>query len=577
MDYCQETRAGTELRDAGGESEADNPRPKARPAGHRMTLWTIGRKLVFAVAGCVAIGFMTMVAMFGVSERSDLIEQATSQNVTITSLLAGAASGAVRWRKSERIAVLYDQFRSEGYPVASFAAYDSDGNLLSRYRAANLPPYKLDGVVDLAAKPLAAGRPVSRIDGRHQIVVMPVTAGKNGDRVGTLAVAWSLSGLYRDIIAAIGLQIGLALAILGAVATVLYLLLRRIVTGPLRDLTAVMNRLAEGDKSVEPPALDRGDEIGDMARAVAVFREEGRKLDEMRAREKAAEKARHAERRNLLLQIADDFESKVKHVVDTVSSASTEMQATAETMSTSAERTSRQTTAVAAASEQASGNVQTVAAAAEEMAKSIDEIGRQVSRSTDIAKNAVGEAARTNTTVQGLAEAAQRIGEVVHLISDITERTNLLALNATIEASRAGDAGKGFAVVAEEVKELANQTARATDEIARQIRGIQSVSGEAVDAIRGIGETIKEIDEIATTIASAVEEQGAATQEIARNVQQAARGTSEVSENVAAVSGTVGETGAAAGQVLDAAKQLSSEAERLRSEVGRFLDEVRAA
>jgi methyl-accepting chemotaxis protein len=277
------------------------------------------------------------------------------------------------------------------------------------------------------------------------------------------------------------------------------------------------------------------------------------------------------------LKIADDFEQSVKGVVDAVASAATELQASSQSMSATAEETSRQSTTVAAASEEATANVQTVASAAEELSASVTEISRQVSKSVQIASTAVEEARKTDATVQGLSSAAQKIGDVVKLISDIAGQTNLLALNATIEAARAGEAGKGFAVVASEVKNLANQTARATDEITSQIGAIQSATNNAVDAIRSIATTISEMNQISTAISAAVEEQGATTKEIARNVAEAAAGSANVAETISGVSRAASETGMSAGQVLNASGELSVQAERLRREVDNFLGSVRSA
>jgi methyl-accepting chemotaxis protein len=346
---------------------------------------------------------------------------------------------------------------------------------------------------------------------------------------------------------------------------------------PIRRLTDAMTALAGGNLEVAIDGGARRDEIGDMAKAVQVFKDNAVEMKRLEREAEEQKRRAEVEKRAAMQKLAGDFETRVGGVIQTVTSAATEMQATASSMSSTAEETNRQATAVAAASEQATNNVQTVAAATEEMSSSVGEIGRQVSKSTEIAKRAVVEAEKTNGAVQGLADAATKIGEVVNLISDIAEQTNLLALNATIEAARAGEAGKGFAVVASEVKTLASQTAKATEEIAAQINAIQSAVGGSVEAIKGIGKTIAEISEIATTIASAVEEQGAATQEISRNVQEAAKGTQEVSSNIGQVSEASSATGAAATQVLSAATELSGQAETLRTEVAKFLDEVRAA
>ena len=261
----------------------------------------------------------------------------------------------------------------------------------------------------------------------------------------------------------------------------------------------------------------------------------------------------------------------VQEVTEIVSSASTQLQNTAQSLSATAEQTTQQSAAVAAAAEQASANVQTVASAAEELSSSIEEVGRQVTESSNIAQSAAAEAEATNKSVEELAEAADKIGEVVELISDIAAQTNLLALNATIEAARAGDAGKGFAVVANEVKSLASQTAKATGDISAQISAIQNATGNAVTAIKGIGETISQVNEIATAIASAVEEQGAATQEIARNVQEAATGTQEVTTNITEVQKAATETGESSAQVLEAANELSKQSETLQAEIEKFM------
>ena len=285
---------------------------------------------------------------------------------------------------------------------------------------------------------------------------------------------------------------------------------------------------------------------------------------------------RAGRQRTLETAIAD-FDVAVNEIIKSVASASTELQASAQAMSVTAEQTSSKTTTVAAASEEASTNVQTVASASEQLSSSIAEIGRQASMSTKIAGQAVQEAHRTDGKVQGLADAAQKIGDVVTLINDIAAQTNLLALNATIEAARAGEAGKGFAVVASEVKSLANQTAKATEEIAEQIKAMQGATVESVEAIKSIERTITEMNQIATSIAAAVDEQDAATNEIARNVQEAARGTQDVSSNIVAVAEAAAETGSAAAQISGSSDILARQAETLREQVDKFLTRARAA
>ncbi|PIW26489.1 MAG: methyl-accepting chemotaxis protein [Rhodospirillales bacterium CG15_BIG_FIL_POST_REV_8_21_14_020_66_15] len=349
------------------------------------------------------------------------------------------------------------------------------------------------------------------------------------------------------------------------------------ITNPITALCGVMAHLAQGKLETEVTGCERKDEIGDMAKAVEVFKDNAVNMKRLEREQEEAKARAEVEKRETMNRMAESFEASVGKVVESVSAAAAQLNASSKTMSSAAERAASQSSAVAAASEQAAANVQTVASAAEELASSISEISRQVTESTKIAGDAVVEAKRSNDMVNGLSEAAKKVGTVVNLITDIAEQTNLLALNATIEAARAGDAGKGFAVVASEVKNLANQTARATDEIASQIADIQSATMESAQAISGISETIHRISEIAAAISAAVEEQGAATSEIARNVEQAATGTQEVSENISGVTSSVGETESAADQVNEAAGSLGTQSTLLKEEVARFLEQVRAA
>ncbi|MCX7321854.1 MAG: methyl-accepting chemotaxis protein [Hyphomicrobiales bacterium] len=385
-------------------------------------------------------------------------------------------------------------------------------------------------------------------------------AGKNVE--ANYETAFALLAIILGGAASLGIAIGFYLV--------------RDVSRGIASIVRPMQALSAGDLSAEVPHQGMKTEIGTMADSLQVFKQA---LIDKQASDVAAAADAEAkiERGRRIDGITRNFEAMIGEIVDTVSSASTELEASATTLTATAERSQQLTTSVAAASEEASTNVQSVASATEEMASSVNEISRQVQDSANIANQAVEQARKTNDRVSELASAAARIGDVVELINNIAGQTNLLALNATIEAARAGEAGRGFAVVASEVKALAEQTAKATGEISTQISGIQAATQESVGAIKEIGDTIGRMSEIASTIASAVEEQGAATQEIARNVQQAAQGTMMVSANITDVQRGASETGSASTQVLSAAQSLSSDSTRLKDEVGKFLSAVRVA
>jgi len=391
--------------------------------------------------------------------------------------------------------------------------------------------------------------------------------------LGTGAYIDDIDAKMKPILWVLGLSILGIAVIAGGVAW----MIGRSISGPLSRLGTRMQELADGRLDGDIPGVGRGDEVGTMAATVQIFKDNALRMRELEKAEAATQARTAAERRAAMENLANDFERSVNGIVRTVSTAATGMQTTAQSMTATASDASARAATVGAASQSASGNVSTVAAAAEELSSSVTEILRQVTRSSEIASQAVGDAERTNATVQVLSTGAEKIGEVVKLIHSIAAQTNLLALNATIEAARAGESGRGFAVVASEVKALANQTAKATEEISAQVTAMQQSTGDAVAAISGITQTIAQMSEITTNISTAIEQQGDATREIARNIQSVAAGSNEINAHIGGVTTAATATGTAASDVLANARELDNQSGMLRNAVDGFLAKVRAA
>lgn len=486
----------------------------------------------------------------------------------------------------------YDGLASEGMKSAELTMLDPQGRIIVDYdpvgQGWNDYHRNMDiiGKFDLANKVKAARLAV---DGQHGSFDDFHARKKISQAVGYVHTsgAYDYPGLGWSVLVRIPVveaygavktveQIMLIAIIVAALLIIaIGLPLARVSSRPLREMTDTMTELAGNNLAVEVPALNKRDELGDMAKAVEVFKNNAIEKVELERQQEETDRRSEEEKRTAMNELADDFDTNVGAIVETVSQAVAEMQSTAQAMAGIAEETSSQAIAVSAASEEASTNVQTVASSTEEMTSSIAEINERVAEASVASKKAVTEVAKSTEQMGTLAVTAEKIGEVIAMISGIAEQTNLLALNATIESARAGEAGKGFAVVANEVKALATQTGQATGDISAQIKEIQNATSEAVASMTDVSKVIDGLEQISSTIAAAMEEQGAVTQEIARSVQEAASGTQQVTENISGVTQASQEAGSASSQVMAKATELSGQADMLKSEVGKFVAQVR--
>ncbi|MET0222065.1 MAG: methyl-accepting chemotaxis protein [Tardiphaga sp.] len=547
---------------------------------------------VSAIAACAIIAVSSSLSQKRM--REDRIAQLHTATDMIVGLAQSLQDDVVAGKLT--LAEAEIQFRTRGGRMR----FDKDQGYAVAYRIAD------NAVVMNAVNPKIEGQITGTKDSKGLLVSRAVVeAGTRSSEGGTASYFFPRPGqteaveklVYArefkpwNIVAGVGLyvddleaDVNALIIKLGAVgAGVLALmslmswLIARDVLGALKRQQNRMQSIATGSLDTSVEETDRGDEIGRMAETLEMLRQTALTARLLEAQQTTLKQLGETEKRDALIALANRFDASVGQLVGLMASGSTELEATAQSMTSTADRTNDQANVVSTAASEASSRVQTVAAAAEELSSSIVEISRQVAQSAKITGHAVDSARRTDTIVRALADGAQQIEHVVELISSIASQTNLLALNATIEAARAGDAGRGFAVVASEVKSLAGQTADATKEISSRIAQIQAATKEAVDAIQGITATIEEVSAIATTIGSAIEEQGAATAEIARNVTQTAQATQEVTTNIGGVSAAAHETGGAASMVLSAASGLSKQAEQLSGEVNTFLAGVRAA
>ncbi|MEQ8664092.1 MAG: methyl-accepting chemotaxis protein [Rhodospirillales bacterium] len=543
-----------------------------------MARTSVGKKLATMMALAVIVGSAVLCGILVVMQTNTARERQVDSNLLVSRLVANEISGAVRWGKTDLIdqGVESNRISTKG-EMAGFLTFDKDGNPLTSFADEDLAPALETYDDDIAANLAVEEAALLKGDG-YNIVVQPILSEKKGEfiRVGTAAIFWSTKGITSAIFDAMVASAIATLIVVVLLVALLVFLLRRLLLAPLGGVTGAMGRLANNELETEIPYGERTDEIGAIADTLRVFKENAQEMQRLESERKEIDKRTEEEKRAMFINLANNFEASVGNVVNNVSSAATELRASAENMSSSADMTISQSKSVTDVSERASENVQMMAAAAEELSRSIEAIGLQVSESSQIAAEAVSESEEANRMIQGLVEASQKIGDVVNLITDIAEQTNLLALNATIEAARAGEAGKGFAVVASEVKNLANQTAKATEEIGSQIADIRNATENSVRAIENTSKTIGRINEISVAISTSVDEQKQATVEIAQNAERAASGTDEVASSILKVSEAAGETGEASIEIQNAAAELSQQSETLSKEVDGFLAKIRS-
>lgn len=553
------------------ESSSDVTKDVAKPDSARHM--PVGIKLSMAAAFIVAVALTSLVSISAWNQREALIASEEQSFASITGLLASNVSGAVRWNKPEVVEAAYERFTAN--PDSSFASvrtWNKAKEEVTGFDSEVLAPGDLSAA--LAGSLESEDGVFQMRTGQHVVIAMPTGFGKDGERVGTLAVAWSLEAINRTVLGTTIWQAVAALVAMVILIGAMFLVSRRLVSSPLAHLTHVVSELSNGRTDVDLEANMRSRELNLLENAMTVWRERilSRKALEEEQRRAFEQREEHNRRREELIA---EFDVRVRDVLQMFTDSTSTLDDTAQLMGSVSRDTNSQAGSVSAAAEQASANVATLSSVAGELSSSISEIAQQVQDATRVSNEAVDDMARTGETMQTLDEVVMRVGEVVKMIADIAEQTNLLALNATIEAARAGESGRGFAVVANEVKNLANQTATATEEVGQQISAIQNATKQAVGSIESVTGTINRMKDISSAIAAAIEQQSAATSEISRTVQETSEGAQEVTRVIAGVTEGAGKTDEAARAVLESGSVLTQQAAELRGNVESFLSGIR--
>lgn len=533
---------------------------------------TVSRKMTIVASVTAAITILALSIVSEINEAKNLNQLGGRSFVTITKLLSTNIGGGLKWGKKEVVESIYNKFiKSDGKDIAKIQTFDAEGKLFTSYTANE------DVSLDLAADAkLARDGVFTETQNGHTIAAVPVFSGKKHEYVGTLVIAWSGEQIQASINNAREMRIYLSIVALIATISLMIYSARTMIGKPLEAMKNTMGELARGNNDIAVPYISRGDDIGLIAEAVQVFKENAIEQQTLE-QEKQKTDSENLQRQNRVSDLIDNFKLTVSSNITDVTGFSANLKTSAGTLEEISHLNSEQANSANKASEEASANVSTVSAAAEELSSSISEITTQIEKTTAIVQNATAVTERTNEKVISLAAKSQSIGDVVRLIRDIAEQTNLLALNATIEAARAGDAGRGFAIVASEVKSLASQTANATEEISQQIGEIQAFTNDAVEGINEVAKIMDDVHQYTEEINASMTEQNAATIEISENIAQASAGTQSMTVSVAGISNSIDQTNTSVSEVTKTSSEMDAKFELLESSINDFLKNVAAA